>query len=77
MNDEEQIIKLPLDGKDIENICAYTGTNKNLKRMFKMLETNVKLQGEYSKKAGKGNVMNIVICGDVMYEEECLSLIHI
>lgn len=71
MNDEEQIIKLPLDGKDIENICAYTGTNKNLKRMFKMLETNVKLQGEYSKKAGKGNVMNIVICGDVMYEEEC------
>ena len=71
MNDDEQIVKLNLTGEDIENICVFTGTNKNLKRNFKMLETNVKLQEESLKKARKGNIMNIVICGDVMFENDC------
>lgn len=71
MNDDEQIVKLNLTGEDIENICVFTGTNKNLKRNFKMLETNVKLQEESLKKARKGNIMDIVICGDVMFENDC------
>lgn len=67
MNDEEQILKLNLTCREIENICVLTGSNRNLRRNFSMLRTNVKLQEEYAK----SSFMNIVICGDAMYETEC------
>lgn len=71
MDDPEQIIKLNLTCKEVENICVYTGATKNLKRNFSMLKTNIKLQQEYSKRDGGKPVMNIMICGDAMYEDEC------
>ena len=65
LNDEEQVVKLKLDGKEMENICVLVNNNTHLQRYFKMLKANIMLQGS--------QVQNLVCCVDSMFEDECAA----
>lgn len=63
MEDDEKLVRLHFDRKDVENICVLTSGNKNVHRYFSMLRDNMQIHNRKEQ--------HIVIAADSVYSEDC------